>query len=68
MSSKATILSTDDNEHWFFDCNEELGDYNSAITLEFNKANIRVDVNDSDCLIITITNPNCEIYKLLCLL
>ena len=70
MSTKSTILLTNDNEHWFNDCSEPLtpfnnGSYKDAITLEFSKKNIRVDMNDDDSLVITITNPDCEIYALL---
>lgn len=63
MSSKSTILITKDNEHWYTDCNEPLEDYKYAITLEFDKKNIRVDANDEDDLVITIINSKSEIYK-----
>jgi len=69
MSTKSTIILTDDyNEHWYNDCSEPLTtepDYKDAITLEFAKENIRVDCNDDYSLVITITNPNCELYNLL---
>lgn len=67
MSSKSTIILTDDNEHWYSDCSEVLQrqNFKDAITLEFNKKNIRIDLNDSDSLVITIINPNCELYDLL---
>ena len=51
---------------WFFeDCSEPLDSVNDAITLEFSKENIRLEVNDSECIILTITNANCELYKLI---
>lgn len=67
MSSKSTIILTEDDEHWYNDCSEVLQrkNFKDAITLEFNKKNIRIDLNDSDSLVITITNPNCELYDLL---
>ncbi len=69
MSTKSTIILTNDNEHWFNDCNEPLtkvGEpYKDAITLEFSKKNIRIDLNDDDDLVITIINPNCEIYDII---
>lgn len=70
MSTKSTILYTNDaNEHWYNDCSEPLTPLNSegykdAITLEFSKQNIRVDMNDEDGLAITITNPDSELYKI----
>ena len=69
MSSRNTIFLTNDNEHAFFDCSEPLGEtqestYNDALTIEFSKQNIRIDLNDEDDLIITIINPNSEIYKI----
>ncbi len=65
MSLKSTIILTSDNEHWYEDCSEPLTDNKSAITLEFDKKNIRIDLNTNDDLVITITNPNCEIYNLI---
>ncbi len=63
MSSKSSIMLTDDNEHWYEDCNEPLDERKNAITLEFDKKNIRIDANDEYDLIITITNSKSEIYK-----
>jgi len=69
MSSKSTLIITNDNEHFFEDCSEPLttkeGVYGGdAITLEFDKKNIRIDCNDEWDLIITLINPDSEIYKL----
>ena len=69
MSSRNTIFLTDDNEHAFFDCSEPLGEtqnstYNDALTIEFDKQNIRIDLNDKEDLVITITNPNSDLYKI----
>lgn len=67
MSTKSSIILTNDNEHWYSDCSERL-DYDlhkDAIVLEFSKKNIRIDSNDDYDLTITIINPDCEIYKLL---
>lgn len=67
MSTKSSIILTNDNEHWYLDCSEPLSDnpYRDAITLEFSKRNVRVDLNDEDDIVITVTNPDCEIYKIL---
>jgi hypothetical protein len=67
MSTKSSIILTNDNEHWYKDCAEPLSSnpYKNAITLEFSKKNIRVDLNDEEDLVITVTNPDCEIYKIL---
>lgn len=66
MSSNRTIILTSDDEHWFSDCSEPLSrdQFKDAITLEFSKKNVRLDVNNDDEIIITITNPNCEIYDI----
>lgn len=59
---------TNDNEHCYTDCNEPYfkdGNYiDDTITLEFNKKNIRVLVNDTENLIIEI-DPGSEIYELI---
>lgn len=71
MSSKSTILYTkDSNEHWYRDSSEPLTPFGQAprkdaIILEFSKKNIRIDLNDSDDLVFTIINPNCEIYDII---
>lgn len=65
MSTKSTILLTNDNEHWYKDSSEILSNGEASITLEFSKKNIRIDLNDEDDLIITITNPDSEIFKIL---
>lgn len=67
MSTKSTILLTRDNEHWYHDCSESLSDdpYSDAIVLEFSKDNIRIDVNDYNFLILTIINPDCDIYGII---
>jgi len=59
MSTKSTIICTNDNEHWYSDCSEPVTDTGGtficdAITLEFSKENIRIDLNDQDELIITL--------------
>jgi hypothetical protein len=67
MSTKSSIILTNDNEHWYTDCSEPLAKnpYMDAITLEFSKRNVRVDLNDKEDIVITVTNPDCEIYKVL---
>jgi hypothetical protein len=70
MSSKNSIILTAENEHWYHDCSEPLTKFNEkpykdVITMEFNKNNIRIDVDDNENLIISIINPNCELYKII---
>lgn len=69
MSTKSTILLTADNEHWYYETSEPLTDKNGkrkdAIVMEFSKDNVRIDLNDSQDLVITITNPDCELYRIL---
>lgn len=70
MSTKSSMLLTGDyNEHWYKDCAEPLkvegGRYYDAISLEFDKRNIRIDLNDTDDLAITLTNPSCELFQTL---
>lgn len=69
MSSKTSIILTEENEHWYSDCSEPLVDKNGnrvdVITLEFDKDNIRIDCNDNHDLVITITNPDCELMRIM---
>ena len=60
MSSRQTIILTNDNEHWYKESSEILADnpYRSAITLEFSKKNIRIDLNNEEDLVISIINPD----------
>lgn len=69
MSSKRTLFLTNDkNEHCYKDCSERYDNgtkYGAdAITIEFDKNNIRIEANDECDLIITITNVNSELYKI----
>ena len=65
MSTKSSIILTKDNEHWYEDCSEHLSENKDAIVLEFDKKNIRIDVNDEYDLVITLINPDSEIYDLI---
>lgn len=69
MSTKSTIVLTSDNEHWYDDCSDQhvdaSGQRQNAITMEFDKSNIRIDLNDESDLVITITNPDCDLYKII---
>lgn len=69
MSSKSSILLTKDNEHWYSDSSERLekldGTIVDAITLEFSKENIRIDINDQEDLVFTLVNPNAEVFEFL---
>jgi hypothetical protein len=69
MSSKSSIILTDCNEHWYNDCSEYIeskdGSEKQLITMEFSKSNIRIDLNDNEDLVISIINPDCEIYKII---
>jgi len=57
MSTKSTILLTDDNEHWYFDCM----DCPDSIILEFNKDNI--EFHDDDISITVEIMPGTDLYK-----
>ena len=67
MSTKATIFLTNDDEH----CYEEVSESHykdgrfmgNTIVLEMSKKNINILVNDDDCLIIELINPESELYK-----
>lgn len=54
MSSKSTIILTDDNEHWYSDCNEPNGELGDTVTIHFLKSNIEVICDDEDDLIFTL--------------
>ena len=70
MSTKSTLVLTNDHdEHIYKDCSEVYGaegfDYaKSAITVELNSKNVRVEVDDSEGLVFTLINPDSEIYKI----
>lgn len=67
MSTKSSILLSSDDEHWYYDIirpSIENPDKN-VIILEFNKKNIEVDENNEKSLVISITNSNCDIYKVI---
>ena len=69
MSTKSTIFYTNDfDEHCYEDCAEphtnKEGLRKDAISIEFDKKNIRIDANDDDCLCITITNVDSDLYKI----
>lgn len=68
MSTKSTIFLTGMGEHCYEDCSKPLeksnGEVVNAITIEFDKKNIRIDENDEWDLIITITNPDSEVYQI----
>jgi len=57
MSTKSTILLTDDNEHWYFDCASVPDD----IVLEFNRGSVSIS-NDEDSFTITI-KADSDLYK-----
>lgn len=69
MSSKNTLFLTEDNEHAYLDCSEQYtdknGDRQDALTIEFDKKNIRIEMNDEDDLVITIINVDSDLYKIM---
>ena len=65
MSTKSTILLTNDDEHWYNDSSEPLSSSKEVITLEFSKKNIRIDFDDDEKISISIINPDSELYKAL---
>ncbi len=54
MSSKTTILLTDNNEHWYIDCKEKV------IILEFSKDNVVRATGDKVEIVI---KPDSALYK-----
>lgn len=68
MSTRATIFLTKESEHCYIDSSEPLTDKNGerqdAISIEFSKTNIRIDLDDEWDLAITIVNPDCDLYKI----
>lgn len=58
MSSKISIFLTEDNEHWYRDCDD------NTFVLEFSKNNISILLNDGDDLVIGI-KPGTELYSYL---
>lgn len=65
MSTKSTLFLTNDfNEECFKETEPFLKGQADFITIEFDKQNIRIERNNERDLILTITNPNAEIYKI----
>jgi len=50
MSTKSTILLSNDNEHWYHDCSDD------SIVLEFDKKNFTVLIDDADDFVIEVPN------------
>ena len=50
MSTKSTILFSNDNEHWYHDCSDD------SIVLEFDKKNFTVLIDDVDDFVIEVPN------------
>ncbi len=69
MSSKSTITLTGDNEHIYHDCNDPVYDgekwIGDKIFIELDKKHTTIECNDEDALIISLDDPNSEIYKLI---
>ena len=69
MSSKNTLFLTEDNEHAYLDCSEQYpdknGDSQDALTIEFDKKNIRIDMNNEGELVLTIINVDSDLYKIM---
>lgn len=73
MSSKSTLFLTEDNEHFYEECNSphyKQAPYNAenfegyTLVLEMNKRNVKVVCNDDEDLILEI-EPGSQLYKLL---
>lgn len=66
MSSKSSYFLTNENEHCYYDSNRPIendGDFvGYEITMELSKQNIRIDINDSEDLVITFTKDS-EIFR-----
>jgi hypothetical protein len=69
MSTKCTIFLTNDNEH----CYEETiahakgrsGTEDFEIVMEFDPKNFRIESNDEYGLVISLTDPDSKIFKLI---
>lgn len=62
MSTKSSIILTNDNEHWYSDCSEYTESGEFILTLEFSKENIRIELNDDHDLVISIIK-DCELLQ-----
>ena len=56
MSTKSTVILTNDNEHIYHECIDD------SYVLEFSKKNIDIDINDEEDLVISI-NPGSDLYS-----
>lgn len=67
MSSKGTLLLTEDNEMFYEETNKphskEGQHIGFTIELEFEKENIEIIWNDKYSLVIGLINPDSEIHK-----
>lgn len=64
MSTKSSIILTNDNEHWYVELSQLDAMGEPDIILEFDKKNIKIDTDDSDDLIL-ILKPGCELYNII---
>lgn len=67
MSTKSSVILTNDNEHIYFDCSTYVVKKDSdipgkGIVFEFHKKNIELYLNDEDDLCFEITKDS-EIYR-----
>ena len=56
MSTKSTVILTEDNEHIYHECQDD------SYVMEFSKKNIDIDINDDEELVISI-NPGSDLYQ-----
>lgn len=69
MSTKGSLILTNDNEHWYEETSQPQVDNNGEfcgfdVVIEIDKKNIIDIVNDSENVIVTI-NGNTELAKIL---
>lgn len=68
MSSRSSyFLTCDRNEHAYSDCFEPVEDVNGqyvgdAITLEFSKSNIRIELSDEQYMVLTL-NVDSDLFR-----
>ena len=69
MSSKSTIILTEENEHWYKDGSDYIdsdsGESKRTIIMELSKSNVEIICNDSEDLVLRFINPDCELYKII---
>jgi len=67
MSTKSTVIQTENNEDIYFDCSNQFsinGEPADELTFEFSRKNIRIDAIDDDYLCFSLHRDS-QIYRYL---